>query len=130
PSQWVSGTTVTLPDSTAFVSLNEEGGGDFVRWWDLSKLTEIRTLKLPIRRGVFSSYHRNALSSDGTLAAIHVHTPAELRIFDLKQGGELHKFPDGGKGIRAVAFAGKDRLVTADVQGLIEVRDARTGWLS
>src|SRR5262249_8686684 len=35
-----------------------------------------------------------------------------------------------GKDIRAVAFAGKDRLVTADVKGMIEVRDARTGKLS
>jgi RNA polymerase sigma factor (sigma-70 family) len=130
PVQHVSGTTVTLPDSRTLVSLSEEGTGDVVRWWDLSKRTEIRTLKLPIRRRVFSAYHNNALSSDGTLAAIHVHTPAELRVFDLKEGGELHKFPDGGKDIRAVAFAGKDRLVTADVRGMIEVRDARTGKLS
>jgi RNA polymerase sigma factor (sigma-70 family) len=128
--QYVSGTTVTLPDSRILVSLNEEGGGDFVRWWDLGKRKEIRTLKLPIRRSVFSSYHRNAISADGTLAAIHVHTPAELRVFDLKTGDELHKFPDGGKDIRAVALVGKDRLVTADVKEMIEVRDARTGKLS
>ena len=130
PAQYVSGTTVTLPDSRTLVSLNEEGTGDFVRWWDLSTRQEIRTLKLPIQRRVFSAYHRNALSSDGTLAAIHVHTPTELRVFDLKHGGELHKFPEGGKDIRAVAFAGKDRLVTADVKAMIEVRDARTGKLS
>jgi RNA polymerase sigma factor (sigma-70 family) len=130
PAQHVSGTTVTLPDSRTLVSLNEEGAGDFVRWWDLSKRTEIRTLKLPVRRQVFSAYHNNALSPDGKLAAIHVHTPAELRVFDLKDGRELHQFPDGGKGIRAVAFAGNDRLVTADVKEMIEVRDARTGKLS
>jgi RNA polymerase sigma factor (sigma-70 family) len=130
PEQYISGTTVTLADSRALVSLNEEGTGDVVRWWDLSKRTEIRTLKLPVRRSVFSAYHNNALSPDGALAAIHVHTPAELRVFDLKEGSELHRFPDGGKGVRAVAFAGKDGLVTADVQGMIEVRDARTGKLS
>jgi RNA polymerase sigma factor (sigma-70 family) len=130
PVQYISGTTVTLPDSRTLVSLNEEGIGDFVRWWDLSTRQEIRTLKLPIRRSVWSAYHRNALSADGTLAAIHVHTPAELRVFDLKDGRELHKFPDGGKEIRAVAFAGTDRLVTADKKAMIEVREARTGKLS
>jgi RNA polymerase sigma factor (sigma-70 family) len=130
PAQYVSGTTVTLPDSRTLVSLNEEGGGDFVRWWDLSRRAEVRTLKLPVRRRVFSSYHRNALSADGRLAAIHVHTPAELRVFDLQGGDELYKFPDGGKNIRAVAFAGKHHLVTADAGAMIEVRDARTGKLS
>src|SRR5262249_24401926 len=130
PVQYLSGTTVTLADSRILVSINEEGAVDFVRWWDLSKRHEIRTLNLPVRRSVFSAYHNNALSADGTLAAIHVHTPAELRVFDLKDGRELHKFPDGGKDIRAVAFAGKDRLVTADVKAMIEVRDARTGKLS
>jgi RNA polymerase sigma factor (sigma-70 family) len=79
PAPYVSGTTVTLPDSRTLVSLNEEGAGDFVRWWDLSKRTEIRTLKLPVRRSVFSAYHNNVLSPDGTLAAVHVHTPAPSR---------------------------------------------------
>jgi RNA polymerase sigma factor (sigma-70 family) len=130
PVAYVSGTTVTLPDSTTLVSLNEEGTGDFVRWWDLSKRQEIRTLKLPIRRSVFSAYHCNALSPGGTLAAIHVHTPAELRVFDLKDGSEVYRFPDGGKDVRAVALAGKDRLVTANIKAVIEVRDARTGKLS
>jgi RNA polymerase sigma factor (sigma-70 family) len=129
PGRYVSDTTITMPDSNTLVFLNEEGDGDFARWWDLSQRKEIRKLKLPVKRKVFSIYYVNALSSDGTFAAIHVHTPADLRIFDLKTGSELHKFPEGGKNIRAVVFAGNDRLVTADAKNMIEVREARTGKL-
>jgi RNA polymerase sigma factor (sigma-70 family) len=120
-------TVIALQDGKTLVALNEEFSGDVARWWDLSERKEIRQRKLPVRRGVFSVSHKNALSPDGKLAAIHVHTPAELRVFDLATGQELHKFTDGGKDIRTVVFAGNDRLVTADKKGQIAVLEARTG---
>jgi RNA polymerase sigma factor (sigma-70 family) len=126
---WMSDTAVTIPDGKTLVNLNQESGGEFVRWWDLAGRNEVRTLKLPVTRRVFSAYHRDALSPDGTLAAVHVHTPAALRVFDLNDGRELHRFADGGKDVRALAFAGKDRLVTADAGEAVEVREARTGKL-
>ena len=129
PEPLFGDTTLALPDGKVLVSLNEESDGDVVRWWDVAQRKEVRLLRLPGRRSVFSAYHRNVLSPDGSLAVIHVHTPATLRIFDLKTGRELHKYADGGKDIRAVVFAGNDRLVTADTKEMIEVREARTGKL-
>jgi RNA polymerase sigma factor (sigma-70 family) len=123
------GLTTLALDGKVLVSLNEESAGDIVRWWDVAQQKEVRTLRLPGRRSVWSASHRNALSPDGKLAAVHVHTPAALRVFDLETGRELHKFSDGGKDIRAIVFAGNDRLVTADKKHMIAVREARTGKL-
>jgi RNA polymerase sigma factor (sigma-70 family) len=127
--QFTQGTVFALPDNSTLVSLSEESGGDVVRWSDLSKLKPVRSLSLPIRRRVNSSYHNNALSPDGTLAAVHIHTPAELRVYDLSSGRELHQFPDGGKEVRTVVFAGNDHLITADKKRVIAVWEARTGKL-
>src|SRR5262249_8745559 len=92
--QFSQGTGFAFPGNRTLVSLSEEMGGDVVRWSDLSHLKPARSLKLPVPRGVFSVYYNNALSPDGKLAAIHVHTPAALRVFDLVSGRELHRFDD------------------------------------
>jgi WD40 repeat protein len=127
PEPLFGDTTLALPDGKVLVSLNEESAGDMVRWWDIVQRREVRTLRLPGRRSVWSAFHRNALSPDGNLAAVHVHTPAELRIFDLKTGRELYKFQEASKDIRAVVFVDDHRLLTADKKHTIAIRDARTG---
>jgi RNA polymerase sigma factor (sigma-70 family) len=117
---------VRTPDGKQIISLNQ-GVNDVVHVWDLTRMKEIRKLTLPVQRLESSLTRRNALSPDGRLAALNL--PAEMRIFDLTTGRELHKLAKGGKNINDVVFAGNNRLVTADAQQTIDVWEARTGKL-
>jgi WD40 repeat protein len=117
--------TILAPDGKTLISLGQEFPGDALRIWDLTRRKEERTAQLPVRRNEVSVYRRNALSIDGKLAV--VHTPANVHVFDIETAKELCKLPKEGNEIRAAAFTGTDRVVTADKKQTIEMWDARTG---
>ncbi len=121
--------TVLLANGKILISLNEGWPGDVVLRWDLEQKKEIRTLTLPVRRTTSSEYHRDALSPDGKLAVLHVHTPAQVQVFDLTTGKNLYQLAKGAKEFLAVAFAGNDRIVSVDQKQHLEVWEARAGKL-
>jgi RNA polymerase sigma factor (sigma-70 family) len=117
--------TALAPDGKTMIFLNQENDSDAVRVWDLAQGKEVRVVPLPVRRNELSVYRRNALSCDGRLCA--VHTPRQIQMFDIATAKELYKLPNEGDEIRAVIFAGPDRVVTADKKQVIRVWEARTG---
>jgi RNA polymerase sigma factor (sigma-70 family) len=118
--------TVLTAEGTALLSLEQDGfDHDTVRVWDLGRMKEVRAVPLPVRRREISVDRRNAVSPDGRLGA--VHSPDDVRVFDLATAQELYRLPKGRDQVRAVVFAGNDLLVTADKKQLVEVWEARTG---
>jgi RNA polymerase sigma factor (sigma-70 family) len=116
---------VLSPDGKTLTFLNQEPQGDTVRVWDLAQGKEVRVVPLPVRRKVHSVAFRNSLSADGLLCA--VHTAAEVRVFDALTARELCKLPLKGDEVRAVLFAGTDRIVTVGKKRGVGTWDARTG---
>jgi RNA polymerase sigma factor (sigma-70 family) len=116
--------TALSTDGKTMTFLNQDFN-DTVRVWDLARGKEVRTTPLPVQRNEMSVFRRNALSRDGLLCALH--TPKQIQVFDIATARELYKLPNEGDEIRAVIFAGTDRLVTADKQQVIRVWEARTG---
>jgi RNA polymerase sigma factor (sigma-70 family) len=117
--------TILSPDGKTMTFLNQESDGDTLRVWDLAEGKEVRVVPLPVRRKILSASVRNALSADGLLCA--VHTAGDIRVFDTTTARELCKLPLKGDEVRAVLFAGSDRVVTVDRKRLVGVWDARTG---
>jgi RNA polymerase sigma factor (sigma-70 family) len=118
---------VLLADGKTFLSLMQFHKGDLFTTWDLVQKKKIRKAMLPVQRRVLSSDHHNALSSDGKLAALHVDTPAQVQVFEVETGKNLYQLAKGDKEFLAVAFAGTDRLVSADTKQGIDLWEARTG---
>ena len=118
---------VLLADGKTFLSLMQFSKGDLFTSWDLVQKKKIREAMLPVQRRGLSADHRNALSSDGKLAALHVDTPAQVQVFDLTTGKNLYQLAKGEKEFLAVAFAGNDRLVSTDAKQGIDVWEARSG---
>jgi RNA polymerase sigma factor (sigma-70 family) len=114
------------PDGKTLVAL-DQGSHDTLHFWDLAQGKETRAIKLPQRRNFQSVYLRNALAPDGRLCALN--TREEVRVFEVETGKELCRLAEKVKEGRAVAFAGPDRLVTAERKGLVKVWEARTGKL-
>ncbi len=100
---------------------------DTLRVWDLRKGEQESAVQLPGQRNEISVFRRNSLAPDASLGA--VHTARHVSVFDFRGGKELYKLPDKGDAIRAVVFAGPDRLVTASKKKEIAVWEARTGKL-
>jgi RNA polymerase sigma factor (sigma-70 family) len=119
--------TVPSPDGKTMTFLNQENDGDTLRVWDLARGTEVRVLQLTGSRNEISVSRRNALAPDGRLCA--VHTRQDISMFDAATGRELYKLPEKGDDVRAVVFAGNDRLVTTDKKRNLAIWEARTGKL-
>jgi RNA polymerase sigma factor (sigma-70 family) len=110
--------------SNVLISLGQETHDTF-RFWDLAHHKELRQVELPTRRTLWSSSIRNALSPDGQLALINSSGQVCLcQIDPLKQLWQITR-PKSDK--QAVAFAGKDHVVTVDQKHVLEIREARTG---
>ncbi|HKB01644.1 MAG TPA: sigma-70 family RNA polymerase sigma factor [Gemmataceae bacterium] len=116
---------VVTPDGTKLVLLIQGFGGEPLRVFDLPTGKEERAFRLEVKRTEQSIERRNALSPDGRLAALW--TPDRVHVYDVDTGKPLIALPKNGRDLRAVSFAGPDRLVTADANRKIEVWDARTG---
>jgi RNA polymerase sigma factor (sigma-70 family) len=122
--------TLLLADGKTLITLSEGiDNRDVVSFWDLTEKKRIRTKDLPVRRQVTSSFHEDALSPDGKLCVLHVHTPAKAQVSDVTTGKKLYQLANGTKTFLAVAFAGNERLVSGDEQNRLEVWEARTGKL-
>jgi RNA polymerase sigma factor (sigma-70 family) len=116
---------VLTPDGKTLVFVGQEIPGDTVRFWDVAGGKEARAVALPVRRNLFSVDFRNALSPDGRLAA--VHTAKYVQVFDTATAKELYDLPQAGEAVKAVLFAGNDRLVTADKMQVVRVWEAKSG---
>jgi RNA polymerase sigma factor (sigma-70 family) len=121
--------SIFLEDGKTLMCLHEGIGENVITVWDLAAKKEIYTKKLPVRRTVSSVNHQDSLSPDGKLCVVHVHTPAQVQGFEVKTGKNLYQLAKGAKTFLAVAFAGNDRIVSADEKNRIEVWEARTGKL-
>jgi RNA polymerase sigma factor (sigma-70 family) len=121
--------TILFADGKTLISLSERIDGDVATFWDLAAKKRFRTKKLPVRRSVLSTNHQDSLSPDGKLCVMHVHTPAHVQVSDVTTGKNLYQLGKGSKEFLAVAFAGNDRLVSADANQRIEVWQAQTGKL-
>jgi RNA polymerase sigma factor (sigma-70 family) len=121
--------TVLSPDGKTLTSLNQEiftsDHTDVVRFYDLSLGKQTRMVPLPVSRVGLDMRHRNALTPDGRLCAVHGWK--NIHVFDTATAKELWKLPEGGDDIRALAFAGNDLLLTADRKQVIHLWEARTG---
>jgi RNA polymerase sigma factor (sigma-70 family) len=118
--------TTLLPDGKTLLALNQDAfDHDTVRAWDLIQGKEVRAVQLPVRRSELSVYRLNAMAPDGRLAV--VHSPENVRVFDLETTREVYRLPKGRDAVQAVVFAGNDLLVTADKKQLVEVWESRTG---
>src|SRR5262245_9878040 len=116
--------TALSPDGKTLTMLSQDWN-DTIRLIDIEQRKEIRTVNLPLRRNEQSVERLNALSPDGNLCALH--TPKGIRIYDITVSKELYQLPNSDQ-IRAVTFAGADRLVTAGKKNQhIDVWDARSG---
>jgi RNA polymerase sigma factor (sigma-70 family) len=125
PRRWADDQAALSPDGKTLILLAQEFPSDALSVWDLTAGKELRSVKMPVQRREISAFRRNALSPDGRLGALH--TPEEVRVFEVATARELCRIPAGGRALQDVVFAGKDRLVTADKKGTLEVWDARTG---
>jgi RNA polymerase sigma factor (sigma-70 family) len=115
-------------DGKFLTVLSQAAPKDSARVWDLAQGKEVNATTFPVLRRVSGIYWRNALSPDGQLCAIN--TPKQIHVFEVPTGKELFTIPNNEWDKSLVeGFAGSDRLVTADMQGLIQVRDARSGKL-
>jgi RNA polymerase sigma factor (sigma-70 family) len=119
--------TVQSPDGKTLTFLNQENESDTLRVWDLARGKEVRAARLGVRRNEISVFRRNVLSRDGRLCALHL--PKQIRVFDVLTAKERYTLPNEDDQIRAVVFAGADRLVTADKQQVLRVYEARTGQM-
>jgi WD40 repeat protein len=82
-------------------------------------------VRLPVRLSVLQAGRHSLLSPDGRLAALI--GIKQIRVFDLEKGTELFQVPNMNNGVRALIFAGNDRLVTADKEKRVRVLEATTG---
>jgi WD40 repeat protein len=112
------------PDGNTMTILHQDLE-DTVYICDLTEGKEARAVTLPVLRTSNGVYRRNALSRDGRLGA--VHTPEQIRVFEMATAKELYALPKEGEEYRAVIFAGNDLLVTADQERVIGVWEAQTG---
>jgi WD40 repeat protein len=117
--------TALSADGKTLVLLNQESSGDTVRIVDLANGKEVRVKALPVRRFEFGVDMRNALSQDGSLCA--TFTRNSIRVFEAATGTELCQLPNRDRLVRAIAFAGNDRIIVADKERRIGVWDIRTG---
>jgi RNA polymerase sigma factor (sigma-70 family) len=127
PADLFDDQTALSPDGKTLFLLDQRFSGDTLRVWDLVKGEEARVVQLPGQRNEISVSRSNALAPDGRLCALH--TPEGVRVYDLKGLGDLYALPHKGDAIRAVVFAGCDRIVTASKKRDIAVWEARTGKL-
>jgi RNA polymerase sigma factor (sigma-70 family) len=120
--------TVLLADGTRLMTLRQEFPADTIRVWSLADGKEVQTTPLPVRRGGYDVWHRNALSPDGRLCAVSM--PKQIRIFDTATAKELWNLPnsESEKGT-LITFAGNDKLVTADHNNFVQLREAASGKL-
>ncbi len=118
--------TVLSADGKTLTLLQQDGfAHDHARVWDLERGQEVRVLPVGGQRNELSVSRRNALSPDGKLCALH--TPQQVRVYDLTTGRELYQLRSGRDEVAAVVFAGTHQVVTADKKQLVQVWDARTG---
>jgi RNA polymerase sigma factor (sigma-70 family) len=135
PKRWADDQAGLTPDGKSLVLLAQEFPSDVLSVWDLTRGKEVRSAKLPVRRGEVSVTRRNAISPDGRLCALHTpeekrggqRTPEEVRVFEVATAKELCRLPTEGRELQAAVFGGNDRIVTADKKGTIEVWEAQTG---
>jgi RNA polymerase sigma factor (sigma-70 family) len=114
------------PDGKTMVFLNQAHSGDILQVWDMIQRKAVHLATLPVKRDQMSPSHRNALAPDGRLFAMNL--PDAISIHDVATARELWSLPSGGRDeIRAIAFAGPDRFVTADKKQVIRIWEARTG---
>jgi RNA polymerase sigma factor (sigma-70 family) len=123
-SAWDERAQIT-PDGKKLVLLFQEWRNDPLKEFDLASGKELRSITLPVKRSEQSADRRNALSPDGRLAALH--TGEQVHVIDVESGKELCTVPKDGRDVPALAFAGHDRIVTADSSGKVTVWEARTG---
>ena len=123
-SDWDEPAVVT-PDGKRLVLVRQQWRNDPVRSFDLATGKEVHAVDLAVKRTEMSVFRRDALSPDGRRAA--VHAPDRVRVFDVGTGKELFELPKKGTDVRAVTFAGPDRVVTTDVDRKVEVWDPTTG---
>jgi RNA polymerase sigma factor (sigma-70 family) len=123
--QWWDDQAVLAAGGKELITLTQDPDCDRVRVWDLALLKEARQLQLPVRRNGWSVSLRNALSPDGRRCVSH--TAEGVHVLETATGAELCTLPKAGKDARAVAFAGNDRVVTADPGRNVEVWEAATG---
>lgn len=121
---WFQHQTVLTADGKALISLGD-WAGDIVRTWDLAEGKEVGAVKLPMQRGVHSSYLLSALSPDGRLVA--AQTADLIRVFDAATAAELWRLAREKVDGRGLFFAGNDRLVTVENKKVIQLWEARTG---
>jgi RNA polymerase sigma factor (sigma-70 family) len=151
--------TALSPDGKYLTFLTSSFDHHKIRVLDLTSGTEARSVKLPVGTIMYSAVHRNALSPDGRLCALHlpVYRPPSFNprpalagenpqpamadetapmgksqpilVYDTVTGKELCKLPNDNDIIRDVVFAGNDHLVTADKKQIIKVWDARSAKL-
>jgi RNA polymerase sigma factor (sigma-70 family) len=122
--------TVLSPDGKTLTLLNQEifttpGCTDVVRVWDLARGKETSMVRLPVPRMGIAGHHRNALSPDGRLCALHVYK--HIYVFETATAKELWKLPYWGNDVLSLTFAGNDRLLTAEKKQTVRVWEARTG---
>ncbi len=91
--------------------------------WDLCLGKEVHRVKVPASDQI--NQNRDALSSDGQLYA--ERSLDVIQVFEVATGKELCQLHLEGRQIQSMIFGGKDRLVTVDRKGTIEVWEARTG---
>jgi RNA polymerase sigma factor (sigma-70 family) len=118
--------SVLLADGKRLMTLRQEFPADTIRVWSLADGKEVATVPLPVRRGGHDVWHRNALSPDGRYCAVSM--PKQIRVFEIATAKELWTLPNAEfeKGT-LVTFAGNDKLVTADHNSVVQLRDAATG---
>jgi RNA polymerase sigma factor (sigma-70 family) len=119
--------TILSADGKTLTFLGQEFESDTVRVWDLAQAKEVRVAHVGGRRNEISVFRRNALSPDGKLCALH--QPKQIRVFDIATAQELYALPNADVQVRAVTFAGSERLVTADKKQVVRVYEAQTGKL-
>ena len=110
------------------MTLRQEDTTDTIRVWNLIDGKEVETIPLPVRRGGADVWHHNALSLDGHFCAISM--PKQIRVFEIATAKELWSIPNSEleKGT-LVAFAGNDKLVTADHKNVVQLWKVATGKL-
>jgi RNA polymerase sigma factor (sigma-70 family) len=122
---WWDAQAVLTAGGKELLTLTQDTQADTVRVWDLPLQKELRQVRLPVKRNEISIFRRNALSPDGQRCV--PPTPTDVRVFDTATGAVLCKIPKTARDVRAVTFAGSDRVVTADRLHNVEVWEAATG---
>lgn len=110
-----------------------------VRFFDLETGKQVREVPLPVYQSEWSVFREDVLSPGASLCALFWNDfeiqngqpkmmHRGVRVFETRGNGkELYTIPNGDDQIRAIIFAGKERLVTADKQRNVKVLEAMTG---